>query len=183
MSEENRSFGMGLLYPKVYSALRVFAVGACLAVLGNVLYFGANAVGNVGIGLRTPVSGVSLTDVFSKQDEIVDIDSERVMAHFAEAAPSSFETEVIDEQGDWCFVDEQGVIMGFANVGDEEKVMRRIDSALEENGWKSVPSGRASVATFVKGSGEYRWAVVSLSFFGEEASVTINARRNHVEGE
>ena len=174
---------MGLLYPKVYSALRVFAVGACLVALGNVLYFGANAVGNVGVELRTFGSGVSLTDVFSKQDEIVGINSERVMAHFAEEPPSSFETEVIDERGDWYSVDEQGVIMGFAYVGDEEKAMKRIDSALEGNGWKSVPSGQASVATFVKDSGEYRWAVVSLSFFGGEASVTINARRNHVEGE
>ena len=99
------------------------------------------------------------------------------MSRFSEDAPSSFKTEVMDERADWCSADDQGVIAGFVVAGDKEATAKQVGSALEGRGWRSVPSGQASVATFVKSSGEFRWVMVSLSFFGEETSVMVNARR------
>lgn len=177
MRGRGESHGGGFLYPKAFSALKVLAVGVGLLFLGNTLFLGLNIVESSAAERCSPSSEGSLAEILYSSDGSVRIDSERVMSRFSEDAPSSFKAEVMDERADWCSADDQGVIAGFVVAGDKEATAKQVGSALEGRGWRSVPSGQASVATFVKSSGEFRWATVSLSFFGEETSVMVNARR------
>lgn len=179
MKKGNDAHGRPLLYPKAYGVLKAFVFLFGLVMLGDILLLGLNGHGADGSVLRSVGSAVSLGNAIDDSGDILRIDPEGVMSHFDESAPPSFRLEVMDKQSDWCSADDQGVIAGFAVEGDSETAMDTVRSSLEENGWKSVQSGQAAMATFAKSSGEFRWAIVSISSFDEEVSVTINARRGN----
>lgn len=66
-----------------------------------------------------------------------------------------------------------GATVGFSRDGSAEDAFASVALLLQESGWTCVPSGSPTCASFVKGDGDIRWALVFCAGFGDETSVVV----------
>ena len=96
---------------------------------------------------------------------------------FVREVPEAFAREafgmgVFDE----ALATEDGTIVGMVGRGSAAESFSRLSSELADRGWAFVESGQAHVGTFVKGSGSYRWLLLSCSEVGELVAVVVQVR-------
>ena len=94
------------------------------------------------------------------------------------AAPTWFSEELFFPEGAIeSFASEEGSVLGFVYPGSAASRAQAIAEALVERGWLGVPSGVEGCATFVKGGGLCRWAMVSCTDVSGRASVVVQVGR------
>ena len=94
------------------------------------------------------------------------------------SAPAWFVDELFDpEDALDSYVDEGGQVLGFVFPGAAVDRAGRVAEALADRGWLGVPSGIEGCATFVKGEGACRWAMVSCADVSGRASVVVQGEK------
>lgn len=90
------------------------------------------------------------------------------------SAPRWFADELFEPEGALdSYADESGQVLGFVFPGSASERAERVAEALVDRGWLGVPSGIEGCATFVKGEGLCRWAMVSCTDVAGRASVVV----------
>lgn len=93
------------------------------------------------------------------------------------SAPTWFADELFSPEGAReSYASEDGQVLGFVFPGAAAERAAVVAKALADRGWLGVPSGVEGCATFVKGEGLCRWAMVSCTDAAGWTSVVVRVR-------
>ena len=69
--------------------------------------------------------------------------------------------------------DKRAGVLGFQMGGSESEAIKLITEAMEEHGWRAIPLGGVTGATFTKSTDDIAWALATCTQTGESVSVVI----------
>lgn len=93
---------------------------------------------------------------------------------FEVECPLWFEDDFFDlADATRCYAGESEDVWGFVFAGSSSGRFAELRRQMEQRGWSCIDSGLSNCATFVRGEGDYRWALVSCSSVGEETTAVV----------
>lgn len=88
--------------------------------------------------------------------------------------PACFEDEALRLEGrEDLRADERAGVLGFSCEGEAARTLAALEEELCGKGWSGVRGGDGRTESFVKGSGWYRWMLVSCVEVGGWTSVVV----------
>lgn len=188
MSAMQSNSTYGLSWPKRLGAalaVVVFVVGVCPATAL------VQAQGTQDAGEQDLVFGDVLSQSDTAAGGMAAIDallSEiEKKARFASVAldnvPQAVRNEIAIPAESWGIRwDERAGVLGFQMDGSESEAIGLITEAMEERGWRAIPLGGVTGATFTKSTDDIAWALATCTQTGESVSVVIRviAQAHHL---
>jgi hypothetical protein len=155
----------------------LFAVVLFVWLVGSV----ASSLGVLSGTEADPITKAGAESVLAtvREGSVEDLDGmeEKVLRDYETEPPGGFEDEIAATASEEVWADGESQVVGWVLPGSAETVFDGLTRGLSERGWTQVESGSATMGSFVKEDGSYRWVFLQCLAGGEETFVLVSYER------